>query len=151
MVYPHPRSVASIAGHPIHAMLVPFPIVCFTLALFTDIAFWRTSNLMWTEFSAWLLLAGIVFGVLAAVFGAIEFLLRRQMRVWAPAWPSVLGYLVVLVLAFFNNLVHANDGWTSVMPWGLTLSALTVALMLVTAWLGGSLVHVHDVGVRDHA
>jgi uncharacterized membrane protein len=56
-----------------------------------------------------------------------------------------------LVLAFFNNLVHANDGWTSVVPWGLTLSALTVALMLVTAWLGASLVHVHGVGVRNHA
>ena len=58
--------------------------------------------------------------------------------------------LIVLVLAFFNNLVHAADGWTSVVPWGLTLSALTVLVMLVTGWLGASLVHVHGVGVRDH-
>jgi uncharacterized membrane protein len=155
MAHPHPRlhppSTVSIAGHPIHAMLVPFPIVCFTLALLTDIAFWQTSNLMWTEFSAWLLLGGIVFGVLAAVFGAIDLLARREVRAQGPAWPHAIGNVIVLILAFLNNLVHASDGWTSVVPWGLTLSALTVAVILVTAWLGGSLVHIHGVGVRNHA
>jgi uncharacterized membrane protein len=146
----HPPATAAIAGHPIHAMLVPFPIVCFTLALVTDIAYWRTSHLMWAEFSAWLLLAGICFGVAAAVFGAIDFLASREVRARPPAWPHAIGNAVVLVLAFFNNLVHAADGWTSVVPWGLTLSALTVLVMLVTGWLGASLVHVHRVGVRDH-
>jgi uncharacterized membrane protein len=131
-------------------MLVPFPIVCFTLALATDIIYWRTSNLMWAEFSAWLLFAGIVFGVLAAFFGMIDFFARREVRAQRPAWPHAIGNVVVLVLAFFNNLVHAADGWTSVVPWGLTLSALTVLIMLVTGWLGASLVHVHGVGVRNH-
>jgi len=42
----------------------------------------------------------------------------------------------VLVLAFFNNLVHSRDAWTSVVPTGLILSALTVAVMIVTAALG---------------
>jgi uncharacterized membrane protein len=148
--YSNPPSTASIAGHPIHAMLVPFPIVCFTLALITDIVYWRTSHLMWAEFSAWLLLAGIVFGAIAALFGAIDLLASREVRARRPAWPHAIGNVVVMVLAFFNNLVHAGDGWTSVVPWGLTLSALTVLLMFFTAWLGASLVHVHGVGVRDH-
>jgi uncharacterized membrane protein len=143
-------STAAIAGHPIHPMLVPFPIVCFTFALVTDIIYWQTSYLMWAEFSAWLLLAGIVFGVLAALFGAIDFLARREVRAQKPAWPHAIGNVVVLVLAFFNNLVHAADGWTSVVPWGLTLSTLTVLVMLVTGWLGASLVHIHGVGVRSH-
>jgi uncharacterized membrane protein len=146
----YPRSTAAIAGHPIHPMLVPFPIVCFALALVTDIFYWRTSQLMWAEFSAWLLLAGIVFGALAALFGAIDFLARREVRARRPAWPHAIGNVVVLVLAFFNNLVHAADGWTAVVPWGLTLSALTVIIMLVTGWLGASLVHIHGVGVRDY-
>jgi uncharacterized membrane protein len=148
--FPHPQSTAAIAGHPIHPMLVPFPIVCFTLALITDIAYWRTSNLMWAEFSAWLLLAGIVFGAIAALFGAIDFLASREIRAQRPAWPHAIGNVIVLILAFFNNLVHAGDGWTSVVPWGLTLSALTVLVMLVTGWLGGALVFTHGVGVRDH-
>jgi uncharacterized membrane protein len=147
----HPRSTAAVAGHPIHPMLVPFPIVCFMLALVTDIIYWQTSDLMWAEFSAWLLLAGIAFGVLAAVFGAVDFLARSEVREPGPAWPHAIGNVIVLVLAFFNNLVHARDGWTGVVPWGLVLSALTVLVLLVTAWLGASLVHVHGVGVRDHA
>jgi uncharacterized membrane protein len=147
---PHPRSTAVIAGHPIHAMLVPFPIVCFVLALVTDVAYWQTSYLMWAEFSAWLLLAGVAFGVLAAIFGAVDFLASAEVRDQRPAWPHAIGNVVVLVLAFLNNLVHAHDGWTGVVPWGLTLSALTVLVLLVTGWLGASLVHIHGVGVRDH-
>src|SRR4051794_14561653 len=54
-----PRSTARIAGHPIHPKLVPFPIVCFVGALLTDIAYWRTADIMWANFSAWLLAAGL--------------------------------------------------------------------------------------------
>lgn len=146
----HIASTAAIAGHPVHTMLVPFPIVCFTLALVTDIVYWRTSHLMWAEFSAWLLLAGIISGALAALFGAIDFLARREVRALRPARLHAIGNAVVLILAVFNNLVHASDGWTSVVPWGLALSALTVLVMLVTGWLGASLVHIHGVGVRSH-
>jgi uncharacterized membrane protein len=145
-----PQSTVAIAGRPIYATLVQFPIVCFTLALATDIAYWRTSNLMWSEFSAWLLLAGIAFGALAAVFGAIDFVGGREIRSRRSAWPHAIGSVIVLTLAFLNNLVHAGDGWTSVVPWGLTLSALTVLVMFVTAWLGASRVHVHGAGVSSH-
>jgi uncharacterized membrane protein len=79
---------------------------------------------MWQEFSAWLLLAGLAFGVVAAVFGVVDFLTRREVRDQGPAWPHAIGN-AVLVLAFFDNLVHAGDGWTSVVPYGLILSALT--------------------------
>jgi uncharacterized membrane protein len=148
--YPNPQSTAAIAGHPIHAMLVPFPIVCFSLALVTDIVYWQTSYLMWQEFSAWLLLAGIVTGAVAALFGAVDFLASSRIRAKGPAWPHAIGNVFVLALAFINNLVHAADGWIAVVPYGLLLSALTVLVMLVTGWLGASLVHVHGVGVRNH-
>lgn len=137
---------AAVAGHPIHAMLVHFPIACFTLTLFTDIAYWRTANVMWQNFSAWLLFAGLVFGGLAAVAGILDFLLRRQIRRQGLAWPHMLGNLVVLALAFLNSLVHAGDGWTAVVPYGLALSAATVLLMIVTAWLGRSLSNRLEAG-----
>jgi uncharacterized membrane protein len=146
---PHQLSAAAIGGHTIHRLLASFPIACFTLALGTDIAYWRTSNLMWLEFSAWLLLAGIVLGVAAAVFGAVYFLARFGTRAVRFGWPAAIGALIVLILAFFNNLVHTADGWTAVMPWGLTLSALTVLVMLVTVWLGTSF--VHGPGVRERS
>lgn len=150
MDYPHPRSTASIAGHPIHAMLVPFPIVCFTLVLVSDITYWRTSNLMWHDFSSWLLLAGLIVGALAALAGAVDFIARREVRAQKPAWPHAIGNVVVMIIAVVNSLVHAGDGWTAIVPWGLILSAATVLLLLVTAWLGGSLVYRHGVGVSNN-
>lgn len=142
-----PRSTARIAGHPIHPMLVPFPIVCFTGALLTDIAYARSADMMWANFSAWLLAVGAVMGGLAALAGLVDFLGSRRVRAQRPAWPHMLGNILVLVLAVFNNFVHSRDAWTSVVPTGLVLSVLTVAVMLVTAWLGASMVYRHRVGV----
>lgn len=150
MATSHPSSKAAIAGHPVHAALVPFPIVCFTLVLLTDLAYWRTSNLMWQNFSSWLLLAGLVGGVLAALAGAVDFFLGERVRSRPPAWPHAIGNVLVLLLAFVNSLVHAGDGWTAVVPWGLALSVLTVLLLIVTVWLGRSMVYRHGVGVRSH-
>ena len=150
MDFPHPPSTASVAGQPIHAMLVPFPIVCFTLALFTDLAYWQTANIMWQSFSAWLLFAGLVFGGLAALAGIIDLLARRSVRAQKPAWPHAIGNIVVLLLAFLNSLIHAGDGWTGVVPYGLILSVVTVLLVIVTSSMGRSMVFRHGVGVSNY-
>ncbi|CCD86416.1 conserved membrane protein of unknown function [Bradyrhizobium sp. ORS 285] len=138
---------ARIARHPIHPMLVPFPIVCFIGALVTDIAYWRTAEIMWADMSAWLLLVGLIMGILAGIAGLIDFLGNRLIRVQGPAWPHMIGNLIALVLAFFNNMVHARDAWTSVVPTGLILSLVTVLILPITGWLGWSLVYRHRVGV----
>jgi uncharacterized membrane protein len=141
------RPVAQIAKHPIHPMLIPVPMVCFVGALVTDIAYARTAEMMWADFSSWLLLVGIIFGVLAAIAGLIDFLGNRLIRQQTPAWPHLIGNLAVLVLAFFNNMIHTRDAWTSVMPAGLILSILTVLIMSVTAWFGREMVFRYGVGV----
>jgi uncharacterized membrane protein len=141
------RSTAQIAKHPIHPMLVPIPIVCFFGALVTDVVYAVTAEMMYADFSAWFLLVGIVFGVLAAIAGLIDFLGNRMIRRQSPAWPHLIGNLVVLILGFFNNLVHTRDAWTSVLPLGLILSVITVLILPVTGWLGWELVYRHRVGV----
>jgi uncharacterized membrane protein len=143
------RSTAQIARRPIHPMLVPIPIVCFIGALVTDIAYALTAEMMYADFSAWLLFVGIIFGVLAAIAGLIDFLSNRLIRQQGPAWPHLVGNLAVLVVAFFNNLIHTRDGWTSVMPTGLILSIVTVLILPVTGWLGWELVYRHRVGVAQ--
>jgi len=142
-------SSATQAARAIFPIAAQFPIVCFILALFSDVAYWQTAILMWAEFSAWLLLAGIVSGVIAALLGAIEVFARKRVRAVRPVWPYVVGSALILVIAFFNNLVHAGDGWTSVAPWGLTLSALTVVVILATAVVGASLVYDNTEGARS--
>lgn len=140
-------STAQIARHPIHPMLVPFPIVCFVGTLITDIAYYATANMIWADFSAWLVTVGVIMGVLAAIAGLIDFLGNRLIRAQRPAWPHVLGNILVLVLATFNVFVHGRDAWTSVVPTGLILSAIVVLILPVTGWLGWSMVYRHGVGV----
>ncbi len=130
--------MARSGGHPFLRILVSFPIACFTCALLTDIAYMQTANMMWTDFSAWLLAAGMACGVVAAIAGLISLVAHRRGRAQGAIWPIAVGSLLVLVIAFINNLVHSRDAWTSVMPTGLALSVATVLIVLVTAWLASS-------------
>jgi len=141
------ESTAQIAGHPIHPVLVPIPIACFVGALLTDIAYVVSAEIMWANFSAWLLIVGVIFGVLAAVAGLTDFLGNRQVRTQAPAWPHLIGNAVALILAIVNALIHTRDAWTSVWPTGLILSVVTVLILPVTGWLGWALVYRDGVGV----
>lgn len=141
------HSTALIARHPIHPMLVPIPITCFIGALLTDIAYYATAEMMWADFSSWLLIAGLIGGVLAGLAGLTDFLGNRLIRSQAPAWPHLLGNLLVLLLSFFNLLIHTRDGWTSVVPTGIVLSIVVVLILPITGWLGWALVYRHGVGV----
>ena len=113
--------------------LASFPIACFTCALFTDLAYVQTMQMMWADFSDWLLAVGMAGGVIAAIVGLVGLLVHRRCDSFRPVWPVVIGSFLVLVVAFLNNLVHSRDAWTSVMPTGLALSGVTVLLMLATA------------------
>jgi len=149
MAYEHPHSTVRIAKHPIHPMLVPFPIAFFVGTLLTDIAYWRTAEMMWADFSAWLVSAGVVLGFIAAIAGLIDFLSDRLVRRQTSAWLHAIGNLVVLTLATINMFMHTRDAWTSIVPWGLTLSAAVVVLLLFTTWMGWSMVYRHGVGVEN--
>jgi uncharacterized membrane protein len=130
-------------------MIVPIPIVCFVGAFLTDLAYAWTAEMMWADFSAWLVSVGVVMGFLAAIFGLIDFLGNRFIRAQRPAWPHAIGNIAVLVLATINMFVHTRDAWTSVVPWGLTLSAVVVLILLFTGWMGWSMVYRHGVGVAE--
>jgi uncharacterized membrane protein len=106
--------------------------------------------MMWADFSAWLVTVVVIMGWLAALAGLIDFLGDRLIREQAPAWPHAIGNAVALVLATLNMLVHTRDAWTSVVPWGLVLSAAVVLILLFTGWMGWSMVYRHGVGVVAH-
>ena len=139
-------TVTRRSGHPILRLLAAFPIACFTCALFTDLAYVQTENVMWVDFSDWLLAVGMAGGVVAAVAGLLSPITNRR-RTQRFSWSVALGSLVVLVTALFNNFVHSRDAWTSVMPLGLVLSAATVLAVLATAWLAANADRRRDVAV----
>jgi uncharacterized membrane protein len=147
---PHPQSRASVRGRPLHAMLVPIPIVCFIGTLITDIVYAESATMMWADISAWLLLVGLIISVFAVAAGLIDFIGDPRIRELRAAWVHLIGNVLVLVLSIFNELIHTRDAYTSVVPTGLTLSVLVVLILLVTGWNGWSMVYRHGVGVlRD--
>jgi uncharacterized membrane protein len=146
----NPRSTVSLRGHPLHAMLVPIPVVCFVGTLVTDIVYWKSAAMLWADISAWLLVVGLVVSLFAATAGLIDFLGDRRIRELRAGWIHGLGNIAALVLSFFNALIHTRDAYTSVVPSGLILSALVVAILLVTGWNGWTMVYRHGVGVRQN-
>jgi len=130
-------------------MLVPIPLVCFGATLITDIAYWRTAAMLWADTSAWLLIVGLVVSLIAAPAGVIDLFGDPRIRGLPAARIHGLGNVTVLILAIFDCLIHTRDAYTSVVPSGLILSALIVAILLVTGWNGWALVHRHGVGVRQ--
>jgi uncharacterized membrane protein len=145
----NPRSTVNLRGRPLHAMIVPVPIVCFVATLVTDIVYWQTAAMLWADISAWLLVIGVIFSVFAGTFGMIDFLGDRRIREIRSAWIHGLGNFVAFILSTVNTLVHTRDAYTSVVPSGLILSALVVVILGVTGWNGWTLVYRHGVGVRE--
>jgi uncharacterized membrane protein len=127
-------STSKPRGRPIHKMPVWFSAAYFTGALVTDLVYWQIPNVLWERFSIWLIAAGLVMTGLAAVAYLIDLAGGRQID--RPAWPRVIGYALAGLLSLINAFVHSRDGYTAVVPTGLTLSALVVAVLLLTACVG---------------
>jgi uncharacterized membrane protein len=151
MVPEKPRSTAHIAGRPIHAMLVPIPMVCFLGTFATDLVYWKTAAMMWANMSAWFLTVGLIVSIFVVIAGLIDFFGDRRVRALRAAWVHGLGNGLALILSIFNAFVHSRDAYTSVVPSGLVLSTLVVLILAVTGWNGWGLVHRHGVGVRPEA
>jgi len=120
----------------IYSILASFPVAFFTGALVTDLAYLRTAEMMWAAFSAWLLFAGLIFGVLAAIVALVNFFTHPIARRLHLAWLHMIVSFLVLMFTFANSFIHSRDAWTSVVPTGVILSAVTVLLMMFAAWIG---------------
>lgn len=141
-------STAAIGGHPIHPVLVSFPIAFLVGGLVSDLAYWRTDDTFWARASLWLIAAGVMTGLLAAVFGFIDFVTIRRAR-HTPGWIHFLGNLTAVVLSAVSVWLRLGNPEGAVMPWGLTLSGLVALILLVTGWLGGELTFRYKIGVVE--
>ena len=124
------ESGAARATAPIYLLLFPIPVVCFVGALVTDIAYSQSAYLMWLHFSEWLIAAGLAFGALAALALAIEFFASRAIRSGRVGWAHLVLFYAALLVELVNAFVHTIDGWTAVVPTGMTLSVIGAILAL---------------------
>jgi uncharacterized membrane protein len=138
------RSTAKPRGRPLHRILVSFSAAYFAGALVTDLVYWQTPDVLWERFSIWLIAAGLIMAGLATIAYVIDLAGGRQID--RPSWPRVVGYALAVLLSLINAFVHSRDGYTAVVPTGLTLSGLVIVVLLLTAWVGMALANRPRVG-----
>ena len=145
----HPRSTAQIGGHPIHPMLVQFPIVCFIGVLVTDIVFINNQNGGWATASRYLLAIGLVMAALAAIAGLTDFLGDKRIQ-GSDAIKHAVANVTAVVLEVVNLVLRLHSN-AQIPRTGIILSAIVVLILLYSGWKGGELVFRHGIGVSDSA
>jgi len=141
-------SHASIAGHPLHPMLIHFPISALIALVTTDLAYVMGGDPFWARAGLWLAGVGAMGGWVASVAGLIDLLTVQRIRRLITAWGHALMAVMMLSIASLNWVLRlADDPGAHIGPWGLLLSLVTAAFIALAAYLGGRLVYEHAVGV----
>ena len=144
-------SKAKLFGHPIHPMLIVFPIGLFATAVAFDIVGLIQNDGSWSGIAFWMIAAGIIGGLLAAVFGLVDWL-----AIPAGTRAKFIGLLhgagnVLVTLLFIVSWFLRRPAPESLSTTAFLLSVVGVLIALVTGWLGGELVDRLAVGVDSGA
>ena len=146
------RTPASVADHPVHPMLVVFPIGLLITAFVFDIIAAATGNSVWQTIAFYDIAAGVIGALLAALPGFVDYFTLRGEPRRLGTWHMILNLSVVVLFAVNWYLrTGAGQRWIgagSRVP--LVLSLIGVVVLAVSGWLGGHLVYVHRVGVAEN-
>ncbi|WP_027576818.1 DUF2231 domain-containing protein [Bradyrhizobium sp. WSM1743] len=146
----NPKSTAKIGEHPLHPMLIPFPVAFLVGALVSDLIFVGTADPFWAKASMYLIGGAIVMALVAALAGFIDFFGEPRIRRLTDAWYHMIGNLTAVVLALVNFVLRYSQGAeAAIKPWGVVLSLVVVGILLFTGWKGWEMVYRHHVAVLD--
>jgi uncharacterized membrane protein len=141
-------STVAIAGHPLHPLIVTFPIAFLVAAFATDVGYWLTNDLFWARASVWLLGAGFVSGIVAALTGMSDFLRIDRVRKRRAGWLHMSGNVAVLLLTLINWVLRLTNGIVEfILPTGLLISLVVATLIGITGWYGAELIYRHKIAV----
>jgi uncharacterized membrane protein len=144
------RTPASIAGHPIHPMLVPIAIGCFIFSFASDLICLATGdNQLWNTLAYYTMIGGILGALAAAVPGLVDLLSLPPGYTKSVAIKHMSINLTVVVIYVINAWMrHGNPSSLKV---AMILSLVTILMLLVSGWLGGKMVYEAGVGVDTGA
>lgn len=145
------ESKIAVAGHPIHAMLVAFPIALCVSTLGADALYWWTGDLFWPRAALWAAGVGFGMGILAGLAGTAELLLVPGIRIRAASWTHFILAVMLLSVLGANWGMRLADPVGAVLPWGFLASLLATGMTAMTGWHGGKLVFDYGLGTQnDH-
>lgn len=123
---------------PLHSILLAFPLVLFASAVLTDIAYLKTAEIQWSNFSAWLIAGGLVMGAVVLVWAIVAYFTNRPHMSRSRPLIYLVALAAMWVIGFINALLHSRDAGYSVTPTALVLSIIVAVLAMVAAWIGYS-------------
>ncbi len=128
-------------ANPLHAILLAFPVALYPAALLSDVTYYNTAEIQWSNFSSWLLVGANFFAGLVLAWAVVGLFIGRA-RHSKGRGLSYLGVVAVMFVAgVVNSFQHARDGWHSVETLGLVLSLVCTVLALVAAFLAHGSAH----------
>ena len=146
------ESRVKIAGHAAHPILIVFPLGLLATAVIFDILRLVTGNTGFATAAYWNIAAGIVIGLVAAVFGLVDWLaIPSGTRAKAIGLWHGVGNVVVVLLFAVSWLLRHNEPVHVPSTLAFILAIVAVLLALVTGWLGGELVERLGIGVDPGA
>jgi uncharacterized membrane protein len=146
------ESRAKLLGHPIHPMLIVFPLGLLITAVIFDVIYLVTGNTGFASVSYWNIAAGVIGGLLAAVFGLVDWLaIPSGTRAKAIGLWHGVGNVVVVVLFIVSWLLRRGEPGHAPSRLAFALALVAICLGAVTGWLGGELVHRLGIGVDPGA
>jgi uncharacterized membrane protein len=140
-------STVAIAGHPLHPLIVTFPIAFLTAAFATDLGYWLTKDFFWARASFWLIGAGFAAGLIAALTGMLDFLKIDRVKKHSAGWIHMVGNVAALLLTLVNWWLRRDNVEGAVLPAGIIISLVVASLLGVTGWYGAELIYRHKVAV----
>ena len=146
------ESRVKVAGHPLHQMLLVFPLGLLATAVAFDVIFLVTDNPTWTQAAFYMIGAGVITGLMAAVPGALDWwAIPRGTRAKAVGLWHGGGNVVVVLLFSVVWMVRRDTPLHQPTLAALVLELSAGVLSVVTGWLGGELVDRLGVGVDEGA
>jgi uncharacterized membrane protein len=140
-------STVAIAKHPLHPLIVTFPIAFLSGAAGADVGYWLTHDPFWARAAIWLIGAGFVSGLVAAVTGMLDFLRIDRVRKRSAGWIHMTGNITALVLTLVNWILRWNNVEGAIVPTGLIISTIVASLLAITGWFGAELIYRHKISV----
>lgn len=139
-------SAVAVAGHPLHAMSVHFPIALVIATLGVDVFHWWTGDEFWVRVGLWSSGFAFATGVGAGLVGTAELLLVPGIRGRVASWAHGIAAMMLIAVAGLNWGIRLADP-AAVLPHGLLVSVLATGLTGLAGWHGGKLIFHHGIGL----
>lgn len=139
-------SAVAVAGHPLHAMTVHFPIALVFVTLAIDTLYWWSGDEFWLRAGLWSSGGAFWMGLAAGIVGTIELLSVAGIRERVASWAHAIAAIMLIAIAGLNWGLRVTES-IDIVPHGLLVSTLAAVVTGMAGWHGGKLIFDHGIGL----